>query len=164
MNKSNIFVSKLQVRTAVKFLQNPKVHSSPLKQKQEFLRRKGLTESEVTQACEAAGLNLNDAEVSFVPRQNDFTSVPIGNGYPYYQTQLYRPTLFGKVKETLSTVALFGAATYCIYWFYKVRYSAQVIKGILFYSILYRLQSCFRNLSPRFYSVEAAEKKRSKSL
>lgn len=109
------------VRTAVKFLQNPKVVSSPLKQKQEFLRRKGLTESEVNQACEIAGANQTATEALFAPKQNEFTTVPINQGqnYQYNQFQPYQPTLFGKVKEILNVAALIGATTYCIYWFYK---------------------------------------------
>ncbi|XP_012268537.1 peroxisomal membrane protein PEX14 [Athalia rosae] len=109
------------VRTAVKFLQNPKVLSGPLKQKQEFLRRKGLTESEVLHACELAGATKTEVELPFSSRQNEFTAVPIhhGQNYPYYQLQPYQPTLFGRVKEILNTAVLFGAATYCIYWFYK---------------------------------------------
>ncbi|XP_015511388.2 peroxisomal membrane protein PEX14 [Neodiprion lecontei] len=109
------------VRTAVKFLQNPKVVPSPLKQKQEFLRRKGLSENEIIKACEIAGGDQIVTEVSFTPNQKEFTVVPMNHGhsYPNYQLQSYRQTTFQRVKEILNTVALFGTATYCIYWFYK---------------------------------------------
>ncbi len=42
--------------TAVKFLQNPKVRSTSLRQKQEFLRKKGLTETEIDLACHQASV------------------------------------------------------------------------------------------------------------
>lgn len=111
----------LQVDTAVKFLQNPKVSSSPLKTKQEFLKRKGLTEDEIQKACELASVSLsNDHNVP--PVINDYTSIPMPQGqiYPYYQQQVFRPTVFTRVKEFFNAAALVGATAYCVYWFYKV--------------------------------------------
>ncbi|XP_011314791.1 peroxisomal membrane protein PEX14 isoform X2 [Fopius arisanus] len=95
----------------MKFLQNPKVSSSPLKQRQDFLRRKGLSEDEIRKACDLAGV----AEV------NDFTSVLIPQNYVYqgHDYQVMQPTLFHRIREYFNTAALIGATFYCIYWFYK---------------------------------------------
>ncbi|XP_015111991.1 peroxisomal membrane protein PEX14 isoform X1 [Diachasma alloeum] len=100
------------ISTAVKFLQNPKVSSSPLKQRQEFLLRKGLSEDEIRKACDLAGL---------AEPVNDFTSVMIPQNYVYqgYGYQVMQPTLFYRVKEFFNTAALIGATFYCVYWFYK---------------------------------------------
>lgn len=45
----------LQIKTAVKFLQNPHVAKSPLAKSQHFLRSKGLTDQEIQLACERSG-------------------------------------------------------------------------------------------------------------
>jgi len=42
--------------TAIKFLQNPKVRSSPLAQKKAFLKSKGLTDEQIAQAIHDSGL------------------------------------------------------------------------------------------------------------
>ena len=109
-----------QVDTAVKFLQNPKVSSSPLKTKQDFLRRKGLTEDEIKKACELSATPMTDHNV--LPVSNEHISIPIPQGqiYPYYQQQVFRPTIFTRIKEFFNAAALVGATVYCVYWFYKV--------------------------------------------
>lgn len=106
----------LQVNTAVKFLQNPKVSASPIQQKQDFLRRKGLTEREVQKACEIASAAGNTFST-----QNDYSvTIPPGQNYSHYPQQALQPSLFYKLKELLSGVALIAASCYGIYWLYKV--------------------------------------------
>ncbi|XP_012282832.1 peroxisomal membrane protein PEX14 [Orussus abietinus] len=119
-NNNNIPLRENLVNTAAKFLQNPKVLASPLKQKQEFLKRKGLTEEEIQRACELSSTNINYDHIS--RSQNEFTaiSIPYAQRYPpYHGLQPVQPTFFQKVKEFLNATALIGATLYGIYWLYK---------------------------------------------
>lgn len=108
------------VKTAVQFLQNPDVSKSPLYRKQEFLKRKGLTDEEIKRACELANVS-NVSEQSRFGHQNEYTAIPIPqrSNYPYLQMQAYQPTLLQKIKEIFNATAFVGATLYCVYWFYK---------------------------------------------
>ncbi|XP_033219894.1 peroxisomal membrane protein PEX14 [Belonocnema kinseyi] len=104
------------ITTAVKFLLNPKVVTSPVKQKQDFLRRKGLTEEEIQRACDLANVSIKSQN------QNEFTTVtipPSVQPYPYFQQHSMQSTLFYRIKEFFNVAALIGATVYCVYWFYK---------------------------------------------
>ncbi|KAJ8675435.1 hypothetical protein QAD02_011221 [Eretmocerus hayati] len=108
------------VNTAVKFLQNPKVSASPITQKQDFLRRKGLSEQEIQRACELALVGINKPDYSVV-------TIPQGQFQAQYSQYALQTTLFYKVKEFLNGVVLVAASCYCVYWFYK-----KVIYPLLF--------------------------------
>ncbi|XP_058806841.1 peroxisomal membrane protein PEX14 [Phymastichus coffea] len=112
------------VNTAVKFLQNPKVSVSPIQQKQDFLRRKGLTEREVQRACEIASVDTNT-----MPKQNDYSVVTISSGQinSQYPTQVIQPSIFYRIKELLNGIVLVAASCYSVYWLYK-----KVISPLLF--------------------------------
>lgn len=113
---------EFQVNTAVKFLQNPKVSASPLHQKQEFLRRKGLTDKEIQRACDLASIG---AQNGILPvRQMDYTSVPM---YIQPPPAVWQNSLYLKIKEFFNATAIVGATLYCIYQLYKV------IKNFEFY-------------------------------
>lgn len=104
------------ISTAVKFLQNPKVTASPLSQKQDFLKRKGLTDREIQRACDLANLPQNSSS------QNEYTAVtiqPPRQLYPNYYPNYYQSSLFFKVKEFFNVAALISTTAYCVYWFYK---------------------------------------------
>ncbi|KYQ57119.1 Peroxisomal membrane protein PEX14 [Trachymyrmex zeteki] len=112
------------VKTAVQFLQNPKVSSSPLTQKQEFLKRKGLTDEEIKTAFKLASVDIADmniADRNTLQNQNPYTAVQIPSGsiYPYRQMNVYQPTFLWKIKEFFNATALIGVTLYCAYWFYK---------------------------------------------
>lgn len=108
------------MKTAVQFLQNPKVSSSPLMQKQEFLKRKGLTDEEIKTAFKLATVD-NVADRNALQSQNPYTAVQIpGSIHPYRQMNIYQPTFLQKVKEFFNATALIGMTVYCAYWFYKV--------------------------------------------
>ncbi|XP_029154874.1 peroxisomal membrane protein PEX14 [Nylanderia fulva] len=108
------------VKTAVQFLQNPKVSSSSSKQKQEFLKRKGLTDEEIKTAFKLASID-NTTDRNVFQNQNLYTTVqmPQGPVYPYHQTSVYQSTLFQKIKDIFNTTALVGATIYFVYWLYK---------------------------------------------
>lgn len=109
------------MKTAVQFLQNPKVSSSPLMQKQEFLKRKGLTDEEIKTAFKLASID-SIADCNTIQGQNLYTAVQIPSRsiHPYHQTNVYQPTFLQKVKEFFNATALIGVTIYCAYWFYKV--------------------------------------------
>ncbi|XP_072743087.1 peroxisomal membrane protein PEX14 [Anoplolepis gracilipes] len=108
------------VKTAVQFLQNPKVSSSPLTQKQEFLKRKGLTDEEIKTAFKLATVD-NTVDRNAIQNQNPYTTIQMSQApiYPYHQTSVYQSTLLQKVKDIFNTTALIGATVYFVYWFYK---------------------------------------------
>lgn len=114
----------IKVKTAVQFLQNPKVSSSPLMQKQEFLKRKGLTDEEIKTAFKLASLDsvADRNAMHAMQSQNPYTAVqmPSGSIHPYRQMNIYQPTFLQKVKEFFNATALIGVTIYCAYWFYKV--------------------------------------------
>lgn len=56
---------KLQISTAVKFLQNPRVATRPRSEKELFLQRKGLNHAEIAAAFEASGTNETKAVCHF---------------------------------------------------------------------------------------------------
>lgn len=109
------------MKTAVQFLQNPKVSSSPSMQKQEFLKRKGLTDEEIKTAFKLASVD-NIADYNAIQSQNPYTAVQISSGssHPYRQMSIYQPRFLQKVKEFFNVTALIGMTVYCAYWFYKV--------------------------------------------
>nr|XP_020472808.1 peroxisomal membrane protein PEX14 [Monopterus albus] len=68
------------VATAVKFLQNPKVHQSPLATRKAFLKKKGLTDEEVELAIQRSGST-----------EQVLTLNPTGPPHPLYATRLPPP-------------------------------------------------------------------------
>ncbi|XP_047362439.1 peroxisomal membrane protein PEX14 isoform X2 [Vespa velutina] len=108
------------VKAAVQFFQHPKVSRTPFNKKQEFLKRKGLTEEEIKRACELVGVDINE-ERKF-ENQNEYTTISIPDNrppYPYFQMLSSQSTLLQKIKEFFNVTAVIGATLYCVYWFYK---------------------------------------------
>lgn len=105
------------ITTAIKFLNNPNVMRSAINQKQSFLRSKGLTEEEIQMACERAGVFTKD------PNIQSQTVISMGvspAGYPKANYVIQsRQSLFGRVTEVLSSVALISGLMYGVYLFYK---------------------------------------------
>lgn len=112
----------LKVKAAVQFFQHPKVSRTPFSKKQEFLKRKGLTEEEIKRACELVGIDINEQRK--FDNQNDYTaiSIPDRPPYPHFQMLSSQSTLLQKIKEFFNVTAVIGATLYCVYWFYKVYY------------------------------------------
>lgn len=119
------------VKTAVQFLQNPKVSSSPIVQKQEFLKRKGLTDEEIKTAFQLASVDGPSApDRNAFHNQNAYTAIqiPQGSVHPYHQMNVYQPTLRHKLQDFFNITALIGVTAYCVYWFYK-KFIAQFLFG-----------------------------------
>ncbi|XP_012218523.1 peroxisomal membrane protein PEX14 [Linepithema humile] len=119
-NNNILSLRESLVKTAVQFLQNSKVSSSPLAQKQEFLKRKGLTDEEIKTAFKLASID-STVDRNVFQNQNPYTAIQMSQGsiYPYYQRNIYHLTLFQKVKEFFNVTALIGVTVYCAYLFYK---------------------------------------------
>jgi len=99
------------IRTASKFLQNPRVRRTTLVQKQNFLRQKGLTEEEIQLACEHAGIFLED--------QNMTTNHLMPSRKPFQYRDEKRLSLWVKAKDIANLVALISIGSYSLYSFWK---------------------------------------------
>ncbi|EZA56505.1 peroxisomal membrane protein PEX14 isoform X2 [Ooceraea biroi] len=110
------------VKTAAQFLQNPKVSLSPLAQKQEFLKRKGLTDEEIKTAFKLASIDapsVPDRNAFHSPSSYTAIQMPQGPLHPYHQMNVYQPTLLQKIRDFFNVTALIGVTAYCAYLFYK---------------------------------------------
>ncbi|XP_070159169.1 peroxisomal membrane protein PEX14 [Polyergus mexicanus] len=119
-NNNALSLRESLVKTAVQFLQNSKVSSSPLMQKQEFLKRKGLTDEEIKTAFKLASVD-NTADRNAFQNQNPYTAIQMSQGpiYPYHPTNVYQLTLLQKIKDIFNATAFIGATAYFVYWLYK---------------------------------------------
>ncbi|EFN84338.1 peroxisomal membrane protein PEX14 [Harpegnathos saltator] len=121
-NNNTLPLRENLVQTAVQFLQNPKVTQSPMDRKQQFLKKKGLTDEEIKAAFNLASINtVVDPETLYNQKVLPYTAVqmPRMAAYSCYQTNNSQLTLYQKIKELFNLAALIGATVYCIYWFYK---------------------------------------------
>lgn len=118
-NKNDFSLRENLIKTAVQFLQNPQIFSSPTNQKQNFLKGKGLTNEEIKQAFKLAG--VDNLEQNMLHTQNEYTTIPIPQNqiYPYYQMNPYEHTYVQKIKEFFNATAFIGMTVYYLYQFYK---------------------------------------------
>ncbi|KAK9881678.1 hypothetical protein WA026_017194 [Henosepilachna vigintioctopunctata] len=138
-NSDNTSIMTLDdmVSTAVKFLQNSKVVNSSLAQKQNFLRRKGLTEEQIRQACELSGAYSYHDNVSRI-------SPPLPPSL--MGRHLVPLTFFDKLKDTIHNVALFSVVGYGLYKIYQ-NYIAPYLFGKKKKSIDESLEDLNENLN-----------------
>ncbi|GAB0094570.1 peroxisomal membrane protein PEX14 [Sergentomyia squamirostris] len=101
------------ISTAVTFLQNPNVSRSAVDQKQKFLRSKGLREEEIEIACQRAGVFTLD------PNSKQFQTVVNMSSYPAANYMVTRPSWFIRVRDTLQSMAIFGAVTWFVFWLWR---------------------------------------------
>ncbi|KAK6965189.1 peroxisomal membrane protein PEX14 [Biomphalaria glabrata] len=102
------------INTAVKFLQNPKVMSSPLYQKKAFLEKKGLTPDEINIAVQKSGV---------VETENMVAST--GVGPPGYQSVNTEPpkmivsippqSAWAKARDLTLTTVVVASISYAVY-------------------------------------------------
>lgn len=89
-------------------------------QKQEFLKRKGLTDEEIKTAFKLASVD-NTADRNVLQNQNPYTAIQMSQGPTHsYQTSIYQLTFLQRVRDIFNTTALIGATMYFVYWLYKV--------------------------------------------
>ncbi|CAG9767553.1 unnamed protein product [Ceutorhynchus assimilis] len=95
------------IDTAVKFLLNPKVISSPLCHKQQFLQKRGLTEDEIKVACERS----EAYEMQTVSCSGMSPSLPPRIIGEYGRLQL---SLFDRIRDIVHSVAMFSVVAHLI--------------------------------------------------
>ncbi|XP_014470762.1 PREDICTED: peroxisomal membrane protein PEX14 [Dinoponera quadriceps] len=124
-NNNTLPLRKDLVQTAVQFLKNPKVSQSPIDRKQQFLKKKGLTDEEIKVAFDLASVDTAveqpDVFQNQPPPPSLYTAVQIPQPavYPYHLADISQLNVYQKIKELFNLAALIGATVYCIYWFYK---------------------------------------------
>lgn len=115
-----------QIATAVTFLTNKDVMRHPINQKQQFLRSKGLSESEIQIACERAGIFPRGGGGGGSHTALDMGAFrPNGDaGLAVYQKPRSR---FRQLLELINSLAAASGIVYCVYLLYK-----RFIKPLLF--------------------------------
>lgn len=99
-------------------MQNNNVRRSPLNQKQQFLRSKGLNEDEIQIACERAGVFTTDPNSTVINIGSSTTTT--GQPIVQYQQQQVKLTTFQRIKDIAGTTAFIAGIAYGVYLFYKV--------------------------------------------
>jgi len=100
--------------TAVKFLKNPKIAPSPLATKKAFLKSKGLSEDQINQACQIAGISEDDKPNSQIIEEQprDGHIYPVLNAYP-------QTSWLVTLRDFANVIFLFGSATYGMHFLWK---------------------------------------------
>lgn len=88
--------------------------NTPLSQKQKFLQRKGLTDTEIQIACDKSGA-YNKHEV-----QSHVQSPTVGPLNPYNPYNQVQYSFFHKIREIVHNIAIFSVVAYVIHKFYQV--------------------------------------------
>nr|CAG4649759.1 EOG090X0FQ8 [Scapholeberis mucronata]SVE93940.1 EOG090X0FQ8 [Scapholeberis mucronata] len=104
------------VSTAVKFLQNPRVSSRPRSEKEAFLQKKGLTNSEILAAFEASGTS-NTADNNAV---GHYSSVKVAQVHEYSHSMTPVPrTRWDILRDVLHISVLAAGAAYSLHYLYR---------------------------------------------
>uniref|UniRef100_A0A1A9WDI3 Peroxisomal membrane protein PEX14 n=1 Tax=Glossina brevipalpis TaxID=37001 RepID=A0A1A9WDI3_9MUSC len=103
------------ITTAVNFLHNPKVCNATLLQKQQFLKSKGLTNTEIQLAYERAGIFSHDPN-STTPT---FINMDINTTRAQLALQPQQTTMLGRLKELLHSMALLSGVVYAFYTLWR---------------------------------------------
>jgi len=100
--------------TAVKFLKNAKIAPSPLATKKAFLKSKGLSEDQINQACQMAGISANDSPNSQIIEEQprDGHIYPVLSAYP-------QTSWLVTLRDFANVIFLFGSATYGMHFLWK---------------------------------------------
>lgn len=100
------------IDTAVRFLANPNIADRPYQQKQSFLKSKGLTDEEISVACERANV------VAGATQRHPDVVLPM---YPVttHTVAPIQQNFWMRLRGILHTLALLGGLGYVVYWIYK---------------------------------------------
>nr|CAH7733401.1 unnamed protein product [Callosobruchus chinensis] len=113
------------VQTAINFLENPNVINTPLAQKQNFLRRKGLTDKEIQIACDKSGAyTRHEEQQRRLPPPLPTSMSTVCNHPMYGQMQL---SWFDRIREILHNLAILTIVAYVVQKFYQV-YNLYLLK------------------------------------
>ncbi|GFR97290.1 peroxisomal biogenesis factor 14 [Elysia marginata] len=108
------------INTAVKFLQNPKVMSSPLYQKKAFLEKKGLTQVEIDLAVQRAGVveTASAAQPNQQPQQMGPPQVyQPGVVPPYYP--IPPQSGWARARDLTMTTVVVASVSYAVYQLFQ---------------------------------------------
>lgn len=123
------------ITTALKFLQNPKVMSSPLYQKKAFLEKKGLTQEEINISVQRAGVTETaGSEVVQAARGPPPGYQPgLMNGALSVPQPAYVPippqSTWGKVRDLTMTTVVVASVSYTLYQLFQ-KYLRPLIFGM----------------------------------
>ncbi|VEN47594.1 unnamed protein product [Callosobruchus maculatus] len=119
-------VREEMVQTAINFLENPNVINTPLAQKQNFLRRKGLTDKEIQIACDKSGAyTRHEEQQRRLPPPLSTSMSTVCNHPMYGQMQL---SWFDRIREILHNLAILSIVAYVVQKFYQ-KYIAPFLFG-----------------------------------
>lgn len=103
------------INTALKFLQNPKVISSPLYQKKAFLANKGLTQEEINIAVERSGVKETTESTGQITSQANSPPVhqygPVTPVYPPIPPQ----STWARLRDLTMTSVIIMGVSYAVY-------------------------------------------------
>ena len=98
--------------TAVKFLKNPRIVSSPLATKKAFLKSKGLTDNQIEEVCAKAGIANESPET---PSE----MMPADAEYPLIKSNP-QTTWLVRLRDLANVIFVFGGAACGIHYLWKV--------------------------------------------
>lgn len=98
------------IKTAVTFLQNPKVQQSPIEHQQAFLKKKGLSDEEIGIAFERSRALIQQNE--FVTSPSTIVQIPNQLAPPL-------PSAWTKLWDFFNTLMFVAGVSYSLYYLYK---------------------------------------------
>ena len=93
----------------MKFLQNPRLASSPLSTKKAFLKSKGLSDDQIDQACAKAGVSATATEIQ-----------PSPANYPLI-VQNPQTTWLVRLREAANILVICGGLAGALWYLWKVK-------------------------------------------
>ncbi|CAL1544125.1 unnamed protein product [Lymnaea stagnalis] len=108
------------ISTAVKFLQNPKVMSSPLYQKKAFLEKKGLTQEEISMAVqrsgvkETIGIEESTSQMGPPPGYQPGMMAITPQTVPVY-APIPPQSIWAKTRDLTMTTVIVASVSYAVY-------------------------------------------------
>jgi len=104
--------------TAVKFLKNPKIAPSSMATKRAFLKSKGLSDDEINQACQLAGISTTDDTHLQIMKKETPPGGLAGNIYPVMSANPQTSWLV-TLRDFANVIFLLGSATYGMHFLWK---------------------------------------------
>jgi peroxin-14 len=139
------------IATAVKFLQNPKVMTSPLYQKKAFLEKKGLTQNEINIAIQRSG--VKEVVSDEVPhRESQISGLQPGliglnsQGTPGCYVPIPPKSGWARARDVTVTTVVVASVSYAVYQLFQTYVRPIVFGKSMEEKRLERLQSQVRDI------------------
>ena len=103
----------------MKFLQNPRLASSPLSTKKAFLKSKGLSDEQIKEACAKAGVSSTPEKIPPSPHAN----------YPLI-VQNPQTTWLVRLRDAANVLVICGGLAGALWYLWKVNlhYNKKIVK------------------------------------